>query len=184
MYRKILSAEFVAPEDMGADAADLCRRMLAREPTERLGYRGADEVRPALTRALVLGGFACVMGFCIPRYRCVCVHVCVLCSSLERAVPCCRVCVCICVLSCLRSGPSPPVHCFIIGVCPLPQVKAHPFFRGIDFAALLRRELAPPWAPPVLSASDVSQIAPQWTDKAPRVCSVTSDVSLCCVCVC
>lgn len=44
MYRKILSAEFHAPDEVSADAADLCRRMLAREPTERLGYRGAAEV--------------------------------------------------------------------------------------------------------------------------------------------
>jgi hypothetical protein len=45
MYRKILTAEFTAPDDMSPDAASLCRQMLAREPTERLGYRGAAEVR-------------------------------------------------------------------------------------------------------------------------------------------
>ncbi len=45
MYRKILTAEFSAPEEMSPDAASLCRLMLAREPTERLGYRGAAEVR-------------------------------------------------------------------------------------------------------------------------------------------
>jgi serum/glucocorticoid-regulated kinase 2 len=91
MYRKILSAEFHAPDDMSRDAADLCERFLAREPTERLGYRGASEV------------------------------------------------------------------------------KAHKFFRNIDWDALARKELSPPWVPPVLSAHDVSQIAPQWTDRAPKI---------------
>lgn len=83
MYRKILSAEFVAPEDMGADAADLCRRMLAREPTERLGYRGADEVRPALTRACV--GWVCLCHGFLYSTLSMCVRACVCVVLLVRA---------------------------------------------------------------------------------------------------
>ena len=44
MYRKILEAPLEPPAFMSADAADLCARMLAREPTARLGYNGAAEV--------------------------------------------------------------------------------------------------------------------------------------------
>ncbi len=47
MYRKILTAEFTAPDEMSPEAASLCRKMLEREPTDRLGYRGAAEVSHA-----------------------------------------------------------------------------------------------------------------------------------------
>jgi hypothetical protein len=44
MYRKILDAPLEKPKDMTADAFDLCSKMLHREPTQRLGYRGAAEI--------------------------------------------------------------------------------------------------------------------------------------------
>ena len=44
MYRKILEAPLERPADMSAPAFDLCAKMLAREPQERLGYRGAAEI--------------------------------------------------------------------------------------------------------------------------------------------
>ena len=53
MYRKILTAEFTAPEEMSAEAASLCRQMLAREPTDRLGYRGAAEVRRGIASSMI-----------------------------------------------------------------------------------------------------------------------------------
>jgi hypothetical protein len=49
------------------------------------------------------------------------------------------------------------------------QIKAHPFFRGIDWDALLRKEVSPPWVPKVTNSEDVSLISPQWTDRVPRV---------------
>jgi hypothetical protein len=49
MYRKILTAEFAAPEEMSPKAASLCKSMLARDPTARLGYRGAAEVCVSLS---------------------------------------------------------------------------------------------------------------------------------------
>jgi hypothetical protein len=49
------------------------------------------------------------------------------------------------------------------------QIKAHPFFAGIDWDALVRKEITPPWIPSVSTLEDVSLISPQWTDRVPRV---------------
>ena len=45
MYRKILEAPLEPPAFMSAEAADLCAKLLVREPTARLGYNGGAEVK-------------------------------------------------------------------------------------------------------------------------------------------
>ena len=45
-------------------------------------------------------------------------------------------------LGCMRGGAT--------------EAKAHPYFRGLDWARLRRRELPAPWKPVLASASDVS----------------------------
>jgi serine/threonine protein kinase len=44
MYRKILEAPLSPPAKMSAEAADLCAKLLERDPRLRLGYNGGDEV--------------------------------------------------------------------------------------------------------------------------------------------
>eukprot|EP01120_Amphizonella_sp_Union-15-10_P015334 TRINITY_DN7875_c0_g1_i1.p1 TRINITY_DN7875_c0_g1~~TRINITY_DN7875_c0_g1_i1.p1 ORF type:complete len:317 (-),score=74.32 TRINITY_DN7875_c0_g1_i1:11-961(-) len=45
------------------------------------------------------------------------------------------------------------------------EVKAHPFFRKIDWEKLNRKELEPPWKPPIKSASDTTQIDECFTNE-------------------
>lgn len=45
MYRKILEAPLEPPPTMSKEAADICARMLERNPTKRLGYNGAHEIK-------------------------------------------------------------------------------------------------------------------------------------------
>ena len=45
MYRKILEAPLEPPAFMSAEAADLCAKLLVREPTARLGYGGGAEIK-------------------------------------------------------------------------------------------------------------------------------------------
>ena len=44
MYRKILDCQLVQPEIMSTPAYHVCLGLLNRDPTNRLGYKGADEV--------------------------------------------------------------------------------------------------------------------------------------------
>jgi len=46
------------------------------------------------------------------------------------------------------------------------KIKAHPFFKGIDWEKLKRKEAEPPFKPQVKSADDDSQIAPEFTQDA------------------
>jgi len=45
MYKKILTAELRFPSHMDPEARSICRGMLTRDPTQRLGYRGAQEIK-------------------------------------------------------------------------------------------------------------------------------------------
>uniref|UniRef100_A0A7S2S4V0 non-specific serine/threonine protein kinase n=1 Tax=Mucochytrium quahogii TaxID=96639 RepID=A0A7S2S4V0_9STRA len=45
MYKKILKAELRFPPHMNSEARSICRGMLQRDPLQRLGYRGAQEVK-------------------------------------------------------------------------------------------------------------------------------------------
>jgi len=45
MYKKILGAEMRFPAHMSSEAKSICRGMLTREPQQRLGYRGAQEIK-------------------------------------------------------------------------------------------------------------------------------------------
>jgi RAC serine/threonine-protein kinase len=44
------------------------------------------------------------------------------------------------------------------------QIKAHPFFAGIDWEKLAAKELVPPYIPPVKSKEDVSMISREFLD--------------------
>jgi serum/glucocorticoid-regulated kinase 2 len=91
MYRRILEAPLEPPPFMSPEALDVCSKLLIREPTARLGYRGADEI------------------------------------------------------------------------------KAHPFFKCIDWAKLDRMELPPPWQPAVKDAADVRNIAQEFVNEPAAV---------------
>lgn len=42
-------------------------------------------------------------------------------------------------------------------------IKAHPFFEGMDWEALLARRVTPPWVPPVQDAADATHFDPEFT---------------------
>lgn len=45
MYKKILGAELKFPSHLDPEARSICTGLLQRDPTQRLGYRGAHEVK-------------------------------------------------------------------------------------------------------------------------------------------
>ena len=45
MYKKILSEPLRFPSDMGSDARDILRGLLTRDPSQRLGVNGAEEIK-------------------------------------------------------------------------------------------------------------------------------------------
>jgi len=48
-------------------------------------------------------------------------------------------------------------------------IKRHSFFEGIDWDALYRKKITPPFIPPVKSAVDISQIDPMFTEENPTL---------------
>ena len=44
------------------------------------------------------------------------------------------------------------------------EIKAHPFFRGVDFDQLTQCRIAPPWRPAVASSIDTSQFDQEFTN--------------------
>ena len=42
------------------------------------------------------------------------------------------------------------------------ELKDHPFFKGIDWDKLIRKEMRPPYVPNVLEATDVSLVDPDF----------------------
>lgn len=45
MYKKILSDPLRFPSDMSSDARDILRGLLTRDPSQRLGVNGAEEIK-------------------------------------------------------------------------------------------------------------------------------------------
>lgn len=56
-------------------------------------------------------------------------------------------------------------------------IKAHPFFKGIDWDQLLAKEITPPFIPPVKSEEDTSQVDPHFTSEDPTL-SVKEDSNI------
>jgi len=54
------------------------------------------------------------------------------------------------------------------------QIKRHPWFSSIDWSKLEKKELTPPFIPPVKSLDDTSQVDPEFTSEDP-VLSVTNE---------
>lgn len=54
------------------------------------------------------------------------------------------------------------------------EIKAHPFFRDINWEKLLRKELTPPFKPSVQSEMDVSNFDPAFTGQTPHLETVGS----------
>jgi len=48
-------------------------------------------------------------------------------------------------------------------------IKRHSFFEGIDWDALYRKKITPPFIPPVRSVMDISQIDPMFTEEKPSL---------------
>jgi len=48
-------------------------------------------------------------------------------------------------------------------------IRAHPFFKGIDWDKLLRKEIDPPFVPNVKSKADVSQVDQEFLSETPKL---------------
>ena len=48
------------------------------------------------------------------------------------------------------------------------ELKAHPFFRSIDWDQLYMKEIPPPFVPSISQASDVSNVDPEFLAEAPE----------------
>ena len=48
------------------------------------------------------------------------------------------------------------------------ELKAHPFFRSIDWDQLYMKEIPPPFVPNISRASDVSNVDPEFLAEAPE----------------
>jgi serine/threonine protein kinase len=49
------------------------------------------------------------------------------------------------------------------------QVKTHPWFIGIDWNKMLKKEIPSPWKPPVVADADISQIDPSFTAEPAKL---------------
>jgi len=49
------------------------------------------------------------------------------------------------------------------------QIKGHNYFKGIDFDMLLRKEITPPFIPPVKGKDDISMVDPAFTSEKPTL---------------
>ena len=45
------------------------------------------------------------------------------------------------------------------------EIMQHPWYAAIDWEKLERKEITPPWIPPVKSAEDTTQIDPMFLDE-------------------
>jgi serum/glucocorticoid-regulated kinase 2 len=48
-------------------------------------------------------------------------------------------------------------------------IRAHPYFKGLDFDKLLRKEIPPPFVPPVTGKEDISMVDPAFTSEKPTL---------------
>jgi len=51
-------------------------------------------------------------------------------------------------------------------------IKAHPFFRSIDWEKLLNKEVTPPYKPPVKGKEDIGMVDPTFTSEEPTLTMV------------
>lgn len=65
----------------------------------------------------------------------------------------------------LRKEPTTRIGCREAGV---DELKAHPFFKSIDWMQLYRKETEPPFVPSTRQASDVSNVDPEFLAEAPE----------------
>jgi len=49
------------------------------------------------------------------------------------------------------------------------MIKAHPYFKGTEWDKILRKEVKPPFIPPVTSKLDVSMVDPAFTSEKPTI---------------
>lgn len=61
----------------------------------------------------------------------------------------------------LQYDPEKRIGCRDLGSV---EIKQHPFFKGIDFDALERKELEPPFVPEVAGADDYTNFDPAFTN--------------------
>ncbi|KAJ3304883.1 Serine/threonine kinase [Kappamyces sp. JEL0829] len=57
------------------------------------------------------------------------------------------------------------------------EVKRHPYFTGVDWEALLRRETTPPFVPVIANAKDVSNFDKEFTSEPPVLTPINSVLS-------
>ena len=70
MYRKILNDPLKFPDEMGKDARNLITRLLSRDPENRLGSNGAEEIKkhPFFKSSMSLFPFPLLpLSYCHPR---------------------------------------------------------------------------------------------------------------------
>ncbi len=60
-------------------------------------------------------------------------------------------------------------------------IKAHPWFKPIDWKLLLEKEIPPPYIPPVKSKEDMGMIADEFKRQT---VSIKVRVCVCCACLC
>jgi len=48
-------------------------------------------------------------------------------------------------------------------------IRLHPFFKGVDWDKLLRKEIEPPFIPGVRSKTDVSQVDQEFLSETPKL---------------
>jgi RAC serine/threonine-protein kinase len=48
-------------------------------------------------------------------------------------------------------------------------VKAHPYFKGVDWDKLIQKEIPPPFVPPVSGPEDISMVDPAFTSEKPTL---------------
>jgi len=48
-------------------------------------------------------------------------------------------------------------------------IKSHAYFKGIDWDKILRKEVVPPFIPPVKGKLDVSMVDPAFTSEKPTI---------------